>query len=135
VPYRAGLQPTSQGYRYEADGKPVNYQLTKEGYRSEADGRPINFHDNHPCSYESSRRVNLNQMYSNNNNNTYNSDNVPYSTKIAVNPKGNSTIGNNSTIGGDTISSSEARRVIQDIYTKPLPEGKTLPVNYPKRSI
>lgn len=130
VPYRPGLQSTSQGYRYEADGKSVNYQLTKEGYRSEVDGRPVNYH---PCSYDSTRRVNLNQMYSNNNNNAYNSDNVSYSTKIAVNPKGNSTIDSNSTIGGDTISSSEAKKFVKDMY-KPLPEGQNIYIKRPNKA-
>jgi hypothetical protein len=126
MPYRPGLQSTSQGYRYEADSKPVYYQLTKEGYRTETEGRPVNYH---PCSYDSSRRVNLNEMYSNHKNNKYNSDNVPYSTKIVVNSKGNS-IDSNSTIGGDTISSSAAKRVVKDIYTKPLPDGENIYVKH-----
>jgi len=131
-PYREGIQNTSNGYRYEMDGSSTREGLhnTSNGYRYEVEGRPVNHHDNHPCSYESSRRVNLNQMYSNNNNNTYNSANVPYSTKIAVNPKSNSVVNSNSTIGGDTISSSKAKKMVKDIYTKPLAEGQSI---YSKR--
>lgn len=73
-PYRPGLQYTSEGYRYEADSRPVNYQYTSEGYRHEADGRPV---DNHPYSYDSTRRVALDQMYPGNNNPNPNSNPNP----------------------------------------------------------
>lgn len=86
-PYRPGLHPTSQGYRYEADGKEVNYQHTSQGYRHEAYGRPV---DNHQYSYDSTRNVNLNQMYPENHesinnpnsNQMYNNTNETNSTKI-----------------------------------------------------
>lgn len=78
VAYRPGLQHTSEGYRYEADGRPVNYQWTNEGYRHEAYGRAV---DNHPYSYESTRNVRVNQMYESNNNNlnsNYENTNIFY---------------------------------------------------------
>jgi hypothetical protein len=94
------------------------------------EGRPVNYH---PCSYDSSRRVNLNEMYSNKNE-TYNSDNVSHSSKIVLNPKDSSVV-SNKTVLGDSTNNSEAARQVKDIYTKPLPEGQNIYASYPKRTL
>lgn len=108
-PYRPGLQPTSQGYRYEADSKEVNYQYTSQGYRYEAGGRPVN---THPYSYDSTRNTRVDQMYSGN-----------------MNPSGGLSE-RGSVIPGDSISSQTAIKHVKNIYSNPLPEGKNMYIKH-----
>jgi hypothetical protein len=102
------LQETSQGYRYEADGRAVNYVSTSQGYRYEADGRAVN---NHPYSYDSTRKTRVDQMYPGNNNRN---------------------VDNNSSISesGDTIDVNTAIKQVKDIYNNPLPSGENIYVKH-----
>lgn len=133
-PYNSGLQPTSNGYRYEVDGKSVNYQrTTTTGYCSGSGGTHNNYQPYNTGLQPTSNgyRYELGDHATNYNNAQPSGYNCRY---YSPNDIGGSTVSNN-TVVGDSLTGSEARERIKNIYTKPLPDNHNIYVKHPKRSI